>query len=124
MVDPAGRDALTDVLTPQEGTDGHVTLLVATYLGSSRHALPLADIEAHVAELAREHRAYWRKDAAEPGAERGLTQLAVDRLLSLRLVERRPTVGGDAGVRARPALSRFRLGEATLPDDEPLLATS
>lgn len=112
MVDPAGADALTDVRMPEEGTDGHVTLLLAEHLAArGGAAVPVADLEAHVAALAREHRTHWRKDAAEPGAERALTAQAIDRLVALGLARH-----GRPGVVARPALSRFRLGDAVLPD--------
>ena len=50
---------------------------------------------------------YWRKSAREPGAERELAAIALERLEKLQLVVR------DAGaVRPLPALARFALGEA------------
>lgn len=113
LVDPAGTDALTDVRMPEEGTDGHVTLLLAEHLaGSGATPVPVADIETHVAALVVTHRTYWRKGAAEPGAERALTAQALDRLTALRLARRTPE-----GVVALPALARFRLGPAVLPEE-------
>jgi uncharacterized protein (TIGR02678 family) len=112
MVDPAGRDALTDVTMPEEGTDGHVTLLVAEHLASQEGPVPPARLEAHVEQLAVENRAYWRKDATAPGAARLLATTAVDRLVALRLARR--TAGGVA---ALPALARFRVGEALVPQE-------
>jgi uncharacterized protein (TIGR02678 family) len=115
MVDPAGADALTDVRMPEEGTDGHVTLLLAEHLAASGGAaVPVADLEAHVAALAGAHRTHWRKGATEPGAERALTAQALDRLVALRLARRTAE-----GVVALPALSRFRLGETVLPEEPP-----
>ena len=114
MVDPAGRDALTDVNLPEEGTDGHVTLLVAAYLVAQSAAVPVAAVERHVAELATQHRTFWRKDAADPGAERALAAMALGRLLALRLVQRQ----GET-VQARPALARYRIGDAVLSGGPP-----
>src|SRR6266540_2767803 len=76
LVDPEG--ALTDERMPDEGTEGHVTLLVAEYLARAARAelaaggrplVPLAAIVAHIGALKREHRTHWRKDALAPGAE-------------------------------------------------------
>ena len=52
---------------------------------------------------------YWRKAAREPGAENALADQALQRLARLKLVEFR-----SGGVRARPALLRFALGEAEI----------
>jgi uncharacterized protein (TIGR02678 family) len=111
LVDPEGT--LTDERMPDEGTEGHVTLLVAEYLARAARAQPVADarllvplaaIVAHVGALKREHRAHWRKDALAPGAETMLAVAALERLAALRLVRR----VGD-GVEPRPALGRYRL---------------
>jgi len=111
LVDPEGP--LTDERMPDEGTEGHVTLLVAEYLASIVRTQPpsgvrpfvaLAAIIAHVGVLKREHKAHWRKDALAPGAETTLAAAALERLAALRLVRR---VGN--GVEPRPALGRYRL---------------
>jgi uncharacterized protein (TIGR02678 family) len=111
LVDPEG--ALTDERMPDEGTEGHVTLLVAEYLARAARAevatgarplVPLAAIVAHIGGLKREHRMHWRKDALAPGAEMSLALVAVERLTALRLVRR----VGD-GLEPRPALGRYRL---------------
>lgn len=109
MVDERGD--LTDVGLPEEGTDGHVALLVAERL--ARHAaehpgrpLSRAEIESHVAELIEIHGKRWRKDARAPGAEIELTRRTLDRLEDLSLVE----LGPDA-VRPRPAIGRFALDD-------------
>jgi uncharacterized protein (TIGR02678 family) len=101
LLDPAG-DA-TDLAMPEEGTDGHATLLVAEHLARRPgERVTLAELEALMARLASEHRGRWRKDTAAPGAEVTLCRQAVDRLAALGLIHRR-----DGAVEARPALARF-----------------
>jgi uncharacterized protein (TIGR02678 family) len=113
LVDPAGRDALSDVTMPEEGTDGHVTLLVAEHLAAFDGApVPLTDLERHVAALAVEHRTHWRQGSAEPAGVTQLTARAIDRLAALRLARR-----GDDGVLALPALARFRVAAAAVPEE-------
>ena len=122
MVDP--NDDLTDVRMPDIGTDGHVTLLLAEHLAgradASRRtdgggAAPVPEEELHrlVRRLAREHRAYWRRDAGDPGAEVALTDGALERLEALQLVCREP-----GGVRPLPALARYALAAPTLPGSQ------
>lgn len=122
MVDP--NDDLTDVRMPDMGTDGHVTLLLAEHLAgradASRRtdgggAAPVPEEELHrlVRRLAREHRAYWRRDAGDPGAEVALTDGALERLEALQLVCREP-----GGVRPLPALARYALAAPTLPGSQ------
>lgn len=106
MVDES--DDLTDVRMPEVGTDGHVTLLLAEYLATAGTASSV-ELHAQVRRFGTEHRAYWRRAAAEPGAEIGLTAQALDRLEALRLVRRDPGV-----VRALPALSRYALATPTV----------
>jgi uncharacterized protein (TIGR02678 family) len=109
MVDVAGSDALTDVRTPEEGTDGHATLLVAEHLaGNGRTSL--SDLETFVAALAAEHYAHWRKGSAEPAGVAQLTALAVARLTALRLARL-----VDDAVEPLPALARFRLAQPIEP---------
>jgi uncharacterized protein (TIGR02678 family) len=107
MVDPAGTDALTDVRTPEEGTDGHATLLVAEHL-AAQGARTVGQLQALVAELADEHRTRWRKTVAEPGGVAALTALTVDRLVALRLARLDPA--DPPTVTPLPAIARFRLG--------------
>jgi uncharacterized protein (TIGR02678 family) len=110
LVDPEGT--LSDLGMPEEGTEGHVTLLVAEYLvgevrraaDRAQRAVPLAAVVAHVAGLTRAHRTHWRKDALVPGAEAGLAREALARLEALRLCRREAD-----GVVPRPALARFGL---------------
>lgn len=119
LVDEAG--SLTDVAMPAEGTDAHVTLLVADYLarrqrrradGADTGRTPIdnpreGDISDHLRAATDRYGRYWRKSAREPGAEGELAAIAIGRLEKLRLVER----SGDI-VRPLPALARFALGEA------------
>lgn len=123
MVDERGD--CTDVTMPDQGTDGHLTLLVAEHLadrlrqavaaGDDRVVVPLAELEARVAALAREHRSHWRADTREPGAEVGLVADALDRLTALGLVRR---VGG--GVAPLPAIARYRLEQPITPEPDRL----
>ncbi len=115
--------SLTDVLMPAEGTDAHATLLVAEYLANrarqrsmeraeiagSLSPVPEQDITAFLCDAKERFGRYWRKSAREPGAERELTAIAIERLEKLQLIERT-----EGSVRARPALARFALGEADI----------
>lgn len=116
MVDVTGRFAaeLTDVRMPDEGTDGHATLLLAEHLAAAARTRPgrpidIAALEAHMRALAVEHRSHWRKGVTEPGAAAALCQAALDRLEALALVRRTAD-----GVVARPALARYALAEPTV----------
>jgi uncharacterized protein (TIGR02678 family) len=118
--------SLTDVAMPAEGTDAHVTLLVAEHLATrarldstvsaATRGCPGAMAEQEIAEFLRavgeRYGRYWRKSARAPGAEGELAAIAVERLEKLQLVER-----STGTVRPRPALARFALGEA---DVQPL----
>lgn len=110
LVDEGGD--LTDVALPQQGTDAHATLLLAEFLaarlrGGDNTPVPVTEIQAFIRAAADEHRKYWRKAVQETGAERDLAAAAIDRLAALRLVTRR----GDTVI-ARPAVCRFKLGQA------------
>jgi uncharacterized protein (TIGR02678 family) len=113
LADEAG--ALTDISMPAEGTEAHVTLLVAEYLaGKLREGSELADRLAtesdvtHFIEEARErYGRYWRRSAREPGSQRELAQIALARLRKLRLI----AVSAD-GIQPLPAISRFAVGPA------------
>ncbi|MEW1551242.1 TIGR02678 family protein [Streptomyces tsukubensis] len=108
MVDP--EDDLTDIRMPESGTRGHITLLLAEYLtAAGGPAVPLADLERRVVELAAEHAGFWSKSAREPGAEEDLAEQAVARLAALGLVDRTAD-----GVVPRPALARYAVGETVV----------
>lgn len=107
MVDEAGD--LTDLGLPEEGTEGHLALLLAEHLAACARrdgpvAVGHAALRRHVADLVARHRAHWRKDVAAPGAELALTERTVARLEALRLVRRT-----DDGVIPLPALGRYAL---------------
>lgn len=107
LVDPDAT--LTDVWMPEEGTEGHLTLLVAEWLGG-RGRVTLTAVSAHVRALAEAHRAHWRKDVHEPGADEAFAHLAIDRLRALGLVR---VEGGT--IRGMPALARYRVVAAAPP---------
>ena len=110
MVDP--YDDLTDVRMPETGTEGHATLLVAEHLaGRSGRDVPVTEVQDLLRRKAAEHRAYWRRDAAEPGAEVALTATALARLQALRLISRSGEV-----VTAQPAIARYSVAEPTVQD--------
>jgi uncharacterized protein (TIGR02678 family) len=105
LLDPTG-DA-TDLRMPEEGTDGHATLLLAEYLAqmlkvSGPAPIPVFELQRQMASWVRQHRSHWRKGAGEPGAHVALCALALHRLEGLGLVR-----VGPAGVVPRPALARF-----------------
>ena len=104
---------LTDVAMPAEGTNAHVTLLVAEHLasrarqGGTNTFTTDAAVAAFVRGATERYGRFWRKSAREPGAERELAQTALERLHKLQLVMR------DADrIRALPAIARFALGDA------------
>ncbi|CAN7173119.1 MULTISPECIES: TIGR02678 family protein [unclassified Variovorax] len=111
LTDEAGT--LTDVAMPAEGTEAHVTLLVAEHLaerarqeGASAASTDDA-IAAFVRGATERYGRFWRKSAREPGAERELAQTALERLQKLDLIQR-------AADRIHPlhAIARFALGDA------------
>ena len=106
------RGDLADVALPEDGTDGHLTLLIAEFLTNrlrekSDTVVGVAELSAHIADLIAEHHTHWRKDVSAPGAERFLTETTIARLEALRLVRRVP-----GGVQPLPALGRYALAEA------------
>jgi uncharacterized protein (TIGR02678 family) len=113
LIDPTGE--ATDLGMPEEGTDGHATLLLAEFLAErlrtgDRGPVPMNVLVRQMAAAAAVHRGHWRKDATLPGAERGLTVQAVRRLAALGLVAE-----GQDGVAPLPALARFGCGEPVAP---------
>jgi uncharacterized protein (TIGR02678 family) len=109
LLDPTGE--ATDLGMPEEGTDGHATLLLAEFLAQRLRAgradpVPAQSLVEHMAGLAEAHRGHWRKGVTEPGADRALTAQAVRRLTALGLARETPD-----GVIPEPALARFGYGE-------------
>lgn len=101
----------TDLGLPEEGTEGHFTLLLTTYLADQLRTNPGAilstsEIVRFAAVCIAEHKHHWRKDVMLPGAERRYADLALERLLSLGLIARE----GDGAIRPLPAIGRFALG--------------
>ena len=99
----------TDSGLPEEGTEGHLTLLIATWLADRLRTgdtseITVAAVRQKTARLIRQHRHHWKKEVAERSAEIPFTELVLVRLAGLSLIERR----GDA-LRAKPALGRFAL---------------
>ncbi|MFI9082154.1 TIGR02678 family protein [Streptomyces sioyaensis] len=107
MVDP--DDELTDLRMPEQGTDGHVTLLIATHLAEAKGPRNEGQLTALIKELAIQHRSYWRKSTAEPAAAAELAAQALDRLAALGLVSR-----NGRTVTAKPALVRYALAAPTI----------
>jgi uncharacterized protein (TIGR02678 family) len=114
MVDDDGE--LTDLAMPEEGTDGHVTLLVAEFLAMRVHQgigepVERDILERHVAEVrdSDPRSQCWRKEARQPGMEAALVKQSIERLAGLGLVRCTPH-----GVLPRPALARFALDEPTV----------
>lgn len=108
--------SLTDVAMPAEGTDAHITLLVAEYLArrddsasARRDPVAMEDVAAFLRGARDRFGRYWRRSAREPGSEDELATIAIERLEKLRLVQR-----DDRGVRPRPALARFALGRTEI----------
>jgi uncharacterized protein (TIGR02678 family) len=116
------RGDLTDVAIPEEGTEGHLTILLAEHLARSARERPglavgTAELQRHVAALAARHRGRWRRDATLPGAEVELTERTLERLESLRLVRRTPE-----GAVPLPAIGRYALDETPAEEASPRLA--
>ena len=107
LVDDSGL--LTDVAMPAEGTEAHVTLLVAEHLARQTGAVQEAAVAAFVAGVRERYGRYWRKSARETGSEHELAAIALERLHKLQLILRM-----EDTARALPALSRFSVGEAEI----------
>ncbi|WP_322052098.1 TIGR02678 family protein [Paraburkholderia bannensis] len=108
LTDEAGE--LTDISMPAEGTDSHVTLLVAEFLARRPKDVPsvpaVADeaVAAWLRDVTDQYGKLWRKSARVAGAEVELAQIALARLEKLQLIER---VNGES--RPLPAIARFAL---------------
>lgn len=99
----------TDSGLPEEGTEGHLTLLIATWLADRLRAgdtttLTVETVRQKTARLIRQHRHHWKKEAGLRGAEIPLTELVLSRLAGLSLIERQADT-----LRPLPALGRFAL---------------
>jgi uncharacterized protein (TIGR02678 family) len=102
---------------PEEGTDGHATILVAEFLAAQRSdteelVVTLGAIADFLAVKAQEHRRHWRREATVPGHEIEFAQKIVTRLAALGLVR---SLGH--AIAPMPAIHRFRLREAGVQSD-------
>ncbi len=108
MVDEGGE--LTDLDMPSEGTDGHITLLVAEFLGQQLNkrdkTVGRVELEQYMTQMVDAYGKYWRKGARNPEALSGLVSSALERLVALDLIAIRPN-----GIQPRPALARYNLDE-------------
>jgi uncharacterized protein (TIGR02678 family) len=114
MTDATGT--LSDYGLPEEGTDGHLTLLLATFLAGRLRDAPGASIAfdtlvARTQYFIGRHHKHWRKDVREPGRDRSLTRMVVERLCALGLARRE----GDF-LFPLPAIGRYGLREEKVPD--------
>jgi len=120
MVDQAGD--ISDVKMPDQGTDGHLTLLLAEHLADHLREpgghVPGTQVEAAVVRLIGAHADHWRRDVREPGAEVVLAADAIERLEALGLIRRT-----EHGVLPLPAIARYATaaptiagGQTSLPD--------
>jgi len=110
LADPFGD--CSDVGMPEEGTDGHATILVAEFLAARRAKdgggpISVGAIEDFLATKATLHRRHWRKDAALPTGGKELARIAIFRLAQLGLVRI-----VESSVAPMAAIHRFRLREA------------
>jgi uncharacterized protein (TIGR02678 family) len=89
MVDDTGD--LTDVLLPEDSSDGHLSLIVLQWLSESCKTglgapIPVSAVEGYVRSQVEVHGSRWSADVRETGAEVRLTQDALLRLRGLRLI--------------------------------------
>lgn len=115
------RGDLTDLGLPEEGTRGHLVLLVAEYLAGRLRTqgelpIPILELELHIEQLMAQHKSHWSKEATQPGAARGLCRETLDRLEALRLVRcSAAALSHEAAVVPRPAIARYALAPARNP---------
>lgn len=107
LLDPTGE--ATDLGVPEDGTEGHVTLLLAEHLAQLDRPATIEELEAHTVTLIARHGSHWRQAARGPGAETGLCAQAVAKLRALGLVR----VSGTT-VSPCPAIARFAVDEPRL----------
>ena len=97
---------------PEQGTHGHVTLLLAEHLAEhDGQPVTVGELRRTVRQLAVEHGGFWSKTAKEPGAEADLVERAVQRLTALGLARRGGGPGEQEEVTGRAALARYAVGE-------------
>jgi len=112
LVDP--RRSLTDHPMPEQGTEGHVALLLAEELchvlrhpeAHDGRGMSVSRLEQFLHRCGTTHGHRWRRDAREPAGQRQLLRSVLNRLEALRLICRE----GEF-VRPLPAIARYRLEE-------------
>jgi uncharacterized protein (TIGR02678 family) len=114
MTDPTG--SLSDYGLPEEGTDGHLTLLLATFLAerfreSAGASVACDALVARTQGFIAGHYKHWRKDVRDPGQDRALTRMVIERLCALGLARRE----GDL-LFPLPAIGRYGLREEESAD--------
>lgn len=112
MIDPGNE--LSDLSLPEEGTEGHATLLYAEHLAGCLRADPgyaetKGELLRRLEDWSEQYKRYWRKQTREPGGLELLADTLVGRLQGLRLLQ----VQGDT-LRPFPAIARYALGEARI----------
>ena len=117
LTDPAGE--ASDLGMPEEGTEGHFTLLLAEYLAEAMRTRPdaavgVSELHRHMTALAHQHKAHWRKGSDEPAVIRDLTAAGVRRLTALGLARRT-----GSAVFPLPALARFGYAQPILQGPPP-----
>jgi uncharacterized protein (TIGR02678 family) len=107
LADPFGD--CSDLGMPEEGTDGHATILVAEFLASRRdqskdEIVSFGVVADFLALKAKEHCRHWRRDVVVPGSEHDFARKIVARLAGLGLVR-----VADDYILPMPAIHRFRM---------------
>lgn len=103
MVDPDGE--LADQRMPSEGTEGHITLLLAGHLAErlpQDQAQSWASLHDAYRGWTEQFGRYWKKAAKDPDAGPSFCREAAERLASLGLAR----IEAD-GVRPLPAIARY-----------------
>ncbi|MEM7395934.1 MAG: DUF2398 family protein, partial [Verrucomicrobiota bacterium] len=112
---------LSDVQLPEGGTDGQLTLLLATWLADrlrDGHTDPVPEerLRRETRRLIEKHKTHWRKDVQKPGSENGLTRDVLVRLCALGLARR--VTEPESALLPLPAIGRFALRTSGLETDE------
>jgi len=116
LVDPDAE--LTDHPMPEEGTNGHVALLLAEHLAGAlrrdRNAVFTEEaLEAHLLDLVERYGRHWRKNMREPGVVRELLSETLDIFAALGLTLR----DQERNIRPLPAIGRYGLLEPAIEED-------
>ena len=111
LADPFGD--CTDLGMPEEGTDGHATILVAEFLAARRSqskdsVVSFRAISDFLAAQAKEHSRHWRREVLVPGSEHDFARKIVARLAGLGLLR-----VADDMVMPMAAIHRFRMRDVS-----------